>query len=245
MAIDDKESLIEHPAIDPFPDAEWWLSTGPDVLTDDRVMAVLMIQVGMAINAMNAQLNAGYDAVNRDPKRSAGVRNRDLTASFMNVCALMHESIKLAKEYHADLKSFALLNGADEELLNEVQSLIDGQHLASPLLKKSRNKLTFHWDPKVIGKSLREYEKNAALTWVESASAEVLYRLAYEVLNHAMFPEADTPDREKATAVIAEAMDRMQAAAGTLSSFFQHSIAAYLRAAGGDLKKRTPATVQE
>ena len=202
----------------------------------DLAGAVLIVRIGMASNALSAQVNAAHDASGR-ADRSEAVKNRDLITSFATTCALTFEATRLAQENMPALR--ALAAAAPAQLLVEIGQLCGGKHAASELLNRARNQLGFHWDVDVIANSVVEYGKNERLVWIESDDHEVMSSLAFQVLNRALFPDADTPDEVKAREVVERGMAQMADAVRVLVEFFNYSVSGYLKQIGATQRRRS------
>lgn len=92
-----------------------------------------------------------------------------------------------------------------------------------------------------MAKSVAEYGKNEGLVWIESDQREVMYSLAFQVLNHALFPEADTSDEVKAQEVVERGMAQMADAVRVLVEFFNYSVSGYLAKIGATQRSRSTA----
>src|SRR5256885_10654315 len=104
--------------------------------------AVLMVRIGMAYNALQAQLHAAEGAKHA---RSALRLSRSL-GGLVQAAAVVHESIRLAGEGMATLRELAQRAGAAPELLTRLGQLCAGKHSSKLILIRARNQLGFHWD---------------------------------------------------------------------------------------------------
>ena len=218
------------PPIKPIDGSSSWIESGPDPILDDPDLATLIVRIGMATNALTAQFNAGRDA----GKRQGVTKMRDLLSSLITSAALTNEAIELAREGLPKLRPLARRVRAKEDLLERVGKLCAGKHPASPLLRRARNNIGFHWDPDVIGRSVREYGKNRKLVWVESEPSfkQTTHRLAFEVLGHVMFPEGATKE------AVSTAMSEISGAMDLIIELFAASTYGYLSSIGADKKEK-------
>jgi hypothetical protein len=81
------------PPITPQDGTTVWFETPPSVITDDPQLAALMVRVGMAANALNAQL----DAVRHLAAEPGARRNRSVLAALVNSAAIINESLRLTQ----------------------------------------------------------------------------------------------------------------------------------------------------
>jgi hypothetical protein len=213
-----------------------WFETDPDAIRDDADMAVLMVRVGMASNALNAQFHAGSQV----RKRTVAVRNRDGLSSLVTAAAVTFEAVRLARERMATLRPLALEAGASEELLSRVGKLCGGKHPAIKVLDRARNKLGFHWDVEEVARSVREYARNQKIVWLESdKDSHPVHRLALDVLIQALFPEArNESDRTKAQKAFSESMSAVQDAMNLITEFFTASVYGYMRHVNADRQEQ-------
>ena len=225
------------PPMKPSRDTTRWFESGPDPILNDFEAAVMIIRIGMASNALSAQFYAGRAALHH--KGTAG-RTRNIIASLVTAAAVTFESIRLAQEYMPAIRRLASSAGAPPELLKRAGKLCAGKHPASPVLDRARNELGFHWDKKVIARSVQEYGRNQALVWVEVATDDhPVHRLATDVLTHALFPEASTAT-ERATAHQAyfTSMHQIDEAMQLIIELFTAALYGYLREHGATRRVR-------
>ena len=125
-------------------------------------------------------------------------------------------------------------------MLGQVGKLCAGKHPASDLLKRARNNLVFHWNDAVIRQSVLEYGRNQRIVWYESNAghADVVHRLSFEVLVHALFIEASTAGPADTRRLFNKAMSDAQNAMGLVYEFFTAALFGYLKACGAEQRKR-------
>jgi hypothetical protein len=222
------------PPMEPKEGTTAWFETLPDVLSNDEMMAGVMVRVGMAVNALTVHLHLGYQA----GQKLGAVRERDNLVSLAMSAALAFEARVLAQKYQAQLRPLLLKRqeNGDEEAgiaLKQMGTLLSGNHPASALLERARNNLVFHFDYKdeFIGPIVRNFARNEKIVWVEEVpppQANTVHRFAIEVLAHALFPEADTSDSEKQRQIIEASMGDVRDAINIIASYFTMAAVAYL-----------------
>lgn len=186
------------PPVEPMAGTDVWFETGPEPLRDDPELAVLMVQVGLATNALTAQHLAGKAAQQRLP----AAEHRDVAASMVTTAALLFEAIRLARENMQRLRELAepkLKAKQKLELLQRVGRLCAGKHPASPLLDRARNQLAFHWDADVIAPMVMDYAKNERVVWVERMNDDesgTVHRMAVDVLLLSFVGKAESTHEE-------------------------------------------------
>lgn len=212
----------------PSSDSIQWCESGPTCIAAYPDTAILIARIGMASNALCAQLNAARDAIGRKREYLA-MFTRDLVAAFLINSALVFEATRLARENMAELRRLATVADAPEPLLKEMGQLCAGQHPASAFLERARNQLGFHWDKQIIAKSVADFETNEAIVWVEGNGERSVHTFGFAVLNHALFPEANTPVRETNANLICGAMERSEKAMQLVIDFFNLAIRGFLK----------------
>ena len=228
---DELENIDQEPSdppMEPLVGSAAWFESGPNPIRKDQDLALLIVRIGMAGNALSAQLNAGADA----GRRHGAVKMRDLLSSFVTAAAVTNEALQLAREGMAALRPLALHAGASGELLARLGKLCAGKHPASDVLSRARNKVGFHWDEQVVRRSLREYGRNKKIVWLESdAGFQPVHRLAVEVLAHALFPESGdaVADPDEAQRALVQAMSQVHDAMRLIIEFFIASVYGYMQ----------------
>lgn len=222
------------PPMKPIKGSTQWIESGPRPILDDPDLATLIVRIGMATNALTAQINAGTDA---SRARRGVAKARDILSSLVTTCALTNEALAVARSGMAVLRPLARRAGAKDSLLERVGQLCAGKHPANSLLHRARNNVGFHWDADVIGQSVREYGKNRKIVWLESEPdfRETTHRLAFETLAHALFP---SPEGGPSETTISAALADVSGAMDLIIEFFTASTYGYLKTVGADQKKR-------
>jgi hypothetical protein len=220
----------------PSPDAERWFDSGPEAIENDLAGAVLMARIGLASNALNAQLQAARNSQSR-VNASALERQVDSVQSFVNAAALVWESIDLARENMPALRELAG-RIARPELLVQMGQLCSGNHPSAAILDRARNKLGFHWDPTLIAKSVEQFSKNKRLVWIETVHRRPLHSFAFAVLTHALAPESDTPDPVDARQAARRAFQPLREAMLLIIDFFTASVYGYMDKIGAERRER-------
>ena len=177
------------PPLLPMDQSVKWIESDANAILSDVDLATLIIRLGMASNALDAQLSVHQRARHQPPV----VRLRDTALSLVTEAALTFEAIKVLSSGMARLRPLASQAGASEELLKRVGRLCAGQHAASAFLERARNQLGFHWDAEAVRLAVLMFGRTEKLVWIEfDGNGEAVHRLAVEVMIHAMFPELAT-----------------------------------------------------
>src|SRR5262245_45638093 len=109
--------MTTDPAMKPSDQSVRWYDSGPDLIRTDLGAAVSIVRIGMAANALLAQLQAGKDVSARP---ESGNRNRDLVWVFLTSASLTEESIQLARDNMRALREYATHIGAPDDLLPRI-----------------------------------------------------------------------------------------------------------------------------
>ena len=233
-----------------MPGSTQWISSEPSAIEGEHETdAILAVRLGLAVNALNAQLSA-MKRVSADPEKYGAVAMRDSLLSLFSLAAYTKEALKVLTGSHDapaerdNVERLARDGGADESLIDQVGTLCDGCHQADAVLKKVRNKLVFHWDRVVVAESLREFARNEELVWLEAADktrGANVYRLSTEVLLHAVLHapivgSADKFNQLSSQERVQKAMDPVTEAAELILKLFEAAIAGFLSRAGGRLR---------
>ena len=225
------------PAVRPIADSDRWFETGPEPIWNDEKTAVLMVRVGMAQNALVAEMDGASLAIDR--VRTGARRMRLSLTGLVSAAALVFEAARLAKENMPELRRLATSAGAPQRLLDEIGQLCAGKHPASEMITRARKKVGFHWDADPIAASVAEWGKNAQLVWLETHGDEVpLHRLAADVLAHILFPETNTPDPAASQKAARAAMDQLGEAINLIVEFFTAATYGYLKLSGARRQER-------
>ncbi|MDO8680392.1 MAG: hypothetical protein Q7R30_17890 [Acidobacteriota bacterium] len=218
-------------------DSTRWFESGPDLIRRDPALATLIVRVGMASNALNAQLMAGVNAAANNP----GERFRNVMGALVTTAAVTTEAVRLAREELKVLRPLAIATGVPPEVLEGVKQLCAGTHRASPILARARNQIGFHWDADVIQPVVEDFGKNESIIWVESNADDApIHRLALDVLALALLPPevAKQPDEAATQRAIAVALDDVSSAMRFITQFFTAAIYGYLRQSGATRRDR-------
>lgn len=227
------------PPVRPMDDSDRWFESGPEPIWNDEKAAVLMVRVGMAQNALVAEMDAAnlaIDGIDTGPRRI-----RMSLARLVTSAALVFEATRLAQENMRELRALASSahRAPRSGLFEEIGKLCAGKHPASQVIARARNKVGFHWDADQIGVSVVEFGRNAQLVWLEASGDEVpLHRLAADVLAHVLFPETDTPELEAGQEAAKVAMAQLGEAMRLVVEFFTAATYGYLRQCGAQRRER-------
>jgi hypothetical protein len=210
----------------PSADAIRWFTTGPDPLVNDESLSVLIVQIGMAGNALSSQFRAGA----RARGQSSVTQEQDIFCALVTSAALTNEAIKVASRGLAVLRPLAVLAGAGSDLLEQIGKLCAGKHESASVLRRARNELGFHWDPEPIQTALRAFRNNRSLVWLESDREDnLVHRLAADVLAHGLFPEAaGLKDAERAREIALDELRNVDHAMTLIIEFFTACVYGYL-----------------
>lgn len=232
------------PPVRPIDDSDQWFETGPEPIWNDETMAVLMVRVGMAQNALVAEMDAAALAI--AGVRTGARRMRLSLTRLVSTAALVFEAARLAKENMAELRCLATSGHSQPRsgLLDEIGQLCAGKHPASAVITRARKKVGFHWDADEIRASVVEWGKNAQLVWLEACGDEVpLHRLSSDVLAHVLFPDTDSPDPAASQRAARVAMDHLSQSINLIAEFFTAATYGYLKLSGATRQERTQATI--
>ena len=209
------------PPMEPQSGTAVWFESGPEPLLQDPELAVVMVSVGMASNALNAQ----SFVVRHAHDDFAARRTRDVLSALVTSAALTQEATKLAKGHMGVLRRFAAEAGARDELLQEIGRLCGGHHPASSILRRARNKIGFHWEEAVIAPSVRDFGKNKSLVWLEASEDDPVHRLASDVLAHVLLDASNQISQQDMEAQL----DQISKAMQLMTEFFTASTYGYLK----------------
>lgn len=228
------------PPVRPIDDSDRWYESGPEPIWHDEKTAVLMVRVGMAQNALVAEMDAASLAI--QGVRTGARRMRLSLTRLVTTAALVFEATRLAKENMSELRRLALSahRAPRSGLLDEIGQLCAGRHPASQIIAQARKKVGFHWDADQIGASVVEYGKNAQIIWLEAHGDEVpLHRLASDVLAHVLFPETNTSNRLASQQAAKAAMEQLSLAVNLIVEFFTAATYGHFRQCGVQRVERT------
>ena len=224
------------PPFEPMTETTRWLESGPSAISDDLELATLIVQVGMAGNALASQIRATKYA-KQSPR---AVLMRDVGCTLVGAAAVTFEAIRVVRSGLARLRPLALDGGGDPSLLERVGKLCAGKHPASDLMDRARNQLGFHWDAAVISPALAEFARNERLVWMESADDDdFVHRLSSEVMAHALFPTAmGQNDLSVLDQLVHEAMRDLKDAMTIIVEFSVAATFGFLAVKGGEKRER-------
>lgn len=205
----------------------WYESPGADI-GNDIELAVLMIRLGIASNALASHQLAGVKAI----EHGQASRMRGLVNSMITAAAYTFEAIQLGRENLQMLRPLAQQVNIEPAVLEEFGRLGSGKHPVAATLARARNQLGFHWDLDVIRASVLEYTRNESVIWLEfDDEFQPLHRLAHEVIAHALAPVGIdaliTQDAQAARDKLNEHLGLIGQAMNTVMAFFAACIAGY------------------
>jgi hypothetical protein len=217
------------PAVEPMVDSEYWYQSGPEPIQEDLPGAVLMVRIGMALNALVAELDVTTLVFGGLPTHSRQVRAT--LSRVVTTAALVSEATKLASENLRELRPLAVAAGAPPDLLQRIGQLCGGKHPASKVIEVARNKVGFHWDSERIKNSVLGFGNNPQLVWLEGGGEHVpLHRLASDVMGLVLFPDTNTPDIETYEKTLKQALSEIVDATNLIIEFFLAVTFAFHRA---------------
>jgi hypothetical protein len=217
--IERQRSLVApDPPAKPYASSAVWYETSPSPILDDISTAVLMVRVGMANNALTANMRGAEAAKTLD----GAAKMAAILSTLVTAAALTYEAIQLARPHMPALRRLAERIGAKPVLFERVGLLWSGKHAAAPLLTRARNKLGFHWDEDIVEPSVRDFGRNKTLVWLELDAKDVrVDRLAADVLAHALIPEAnESQDVATQQAAVTKALTDVSGAMDIVIEFF-------------------------
>lgn len=224
-------------------------------LTLDRDRAILALRLCLAVNALRAS-HRHYLA--NDAPGPGGERDR--LWAFLPAAAYVKEALNILARgttptpQKAEVEALARRSGATDDLVRTIDQLADGTHPLSDFVRRVRNKLTFHWDPDVLGEWIDQYDKPSVM-WFDardgSSNGDTLYRAASDAVSYSMVPPTEAeralPDEEGTAAVAArftETIVQLTGVMDVIANYFEMAIATHLRDAGA-VKKNAPGTAVE
>jgi hypothetical protein len=221
------------PAFVPLPDSVSWFESGPDLIHANNELAALVVRLGMASNMLTAQAQAGVRA-----RRAAPASHlRAILTALVTTAAFTNEAIRLAQNNMKTLRRLATVAGTRPGLLDEIGQLCSGKHASADILSRARNQICFHWDAEVIAASVKEFERNQSVIWLETnAKGDPLHRLAAEVLAHALLLPQPAPDGPQQQ--ITDDLDKVASAVNLITEFFLACIYGYFNESGAAIVRR-------
>ena len=229
----------------PLAGSRRWFEITPRAL-EHQDLAVLMIRVGLAINALNAQRDTGRLAASSESRLA--FKNRNVIASLVTSAGVTFEAIRVASAGMSVLRPLAQRVQPPPEVLKRIGKLCAGKHPASEFLNRARNQLGFHWDSTAIVPVLAGYRDAGTLIWVEGEvhGHDEVHRLAVDVLAHALFPDgpenqSEAENRRQVTEALKEIHDAM----AVLAEFFTAATYGYLLKVGASPKGELPSARKE
>lgn len=208
----------------------WRLSAPKESLTSDADDAVLMLRLGIAVNAMRSAQRF-YD-VCKDLPGPAGERDR--LWAFLVALGFLHEAIQnVLRADYPTIAEYARAAGASDELAKEAASLLSGKNELGRILTRMRNTLIFHWDRAPIQRFAQAFDPDE-VAWADGVgvtSGEAVYRAAADAVADSIFPDepGSRTTSEETGDRIRELMREVLRATRHVFSFFDLAIAGFLR----------------
>ena len=222
----------------PLPTTEIWYESDGAFLTDDLELSNLMLRVGIAVNALGAQLEMVRNALDKSEATQMLVTHSAMIAS----ASLTFEALRLARRHMPVFRRLAENMDGGPVLLEAMGKLMAGKHAASATLDRARNQLGFHWDAEVIEPAIKAYARNRSVIWLELAKEEIVYhRLADEVLVYSFLsgtlPADSTPRALRAA--VEHALTPLMEAMRTVEHFFAACFHGYIESQRGKIRRHT------
>jgi hypothetical protein len=130
-----------HPAVRAIDDSDHWFETGPELIWNDEKIAVLMVRVGMAQNALVGEMDTASLAITG--VRTGARRLRLSLTRLVSSAALVFEAARLAKDNMRELRRLA--TSAHRPISSSNPGRVcAGKHPASAIITRARNKVGFH-----------------------------------------------------------------------------------------------------
>lgn len=213
------------PPMEPHAESIKWFESGPAPILFDPEMATVIVQIGMATNAINSVLSLSRSVSRR---RASAAKIRDSLALLVTASAFLKESTELAGREMGQLRPLAIKGGIDPKIINRINELRNGNHPAFETIRLARKELGFHWDDESVGPSVMEFGKNKKLIWAEiDHEGHPVHTLAFNVLIHALFPSADVRDEDDSKAAVSKAIADVGDALDLITEFFTASFYGY------------------
>lgn len=207
---------------------QWTLTAGKESLTNDPVLAVLMLRLGASINALRAARRMTLLA-----RRTPGlVGLRDLCWMFPMAAAQLKEAIdSLLRENLTAIRELAGKGGASHVETYQIEALINvgPDSLYSRVLKATRDQITCHWDKKPF-ESWRQSQGDNPVVWVlgeGEREADVVHLAAVTALTEAILPHPAYEELNKRVVEVSQGC-------AVVMRIFDYAIAGYLESYGAE-----------
>ena len=223
------------PPMQPSSTATTWYESGPELIYRDPKTVVLLAQLGMASNALHAHLAIAVYTRDAGDARGDGSRQaRDLMVSLASVASVLYESLNLARPHLAMLKQLANAANVSPTALETYGRLDAGSHPASPFIKRARNKLAYHWDPRLIRRSVNALATYERIVWMElDVENEIVHTFAHAILTHALFPfRANVPDETTGKRRAIVILGQLSEAVQVVGDFFTAAVHGFIHSSG-------------
>ena len=223
------------PSMQPSGTAATWYESGPELIHRDPKAVVLLAQLGMASNALHSHLAIAVNARDAGDARGYGSRQaRDLMVSLASVASVLYESLQLARPHLAMLKQLANAANVSPTALETYGRLDAGNHPANLFIKRARNKLAYHWDARLVRRSVNALATNERIVWVElDVENQSVHSFAQAILTHALFPLGasvrDEPSQKQRAIVI---LGQLSEAVQAVGDFFTAAVHGYMHSNG-------------
>jgi hypothetical protein len=236
------------PPMEPLPGSTLSLSSDTATIQADPDTATLVIRLELAIMLME-QPRAGDFSTPKNPPTAVDVRDRVLslltTASYVKEAMNILTGTNKSPGEFQRVSEWAEKGGAPASLTMKIGKICSGSHAATKTVNRLRNKLGFHWEPAALTSSLLEFVPNGTVVWLEwtgETTKTMVYRLAIDVLSHAMFqldPSAaprDPEERERwLWQRVTSAIEAVGDASAAIIQYFNFAVRDYLDSIGATL----------
>jgi hypothetical protein len=176
----------------PHAESTVWVETDSAVVAANPDMALLIVRLGLAVNALRAQHRWSVSLMSGN-----GVANgNDFIQSFVLAVSYTCEAINILTGTHRRpgqsgvIRSLAERAKVPADLLGTMGQLMGGAHSASALLTRARNQLGFHWDPELLSPQIPAVAVDP-IVWLEGQTTlegDTVYTFAGDVLLNALLP---------------------------------------------------------
>ena len=202
------------------------MTTPPSALVDHPEESALILRLGAAVNAMRAALSWFLDSL---PTPGPGGK-RDRIATLLVATAYLKEALdRLLCPNYPRIVELARERGASDNLIRSLDVIMsqDKDSLHARVLKRTRNKLVFHWDEKPFSDWAKKSRKQD-VTWIRGIGEkdiEAVYWASSDAIVASIAPGASA---DKLTELLQEVVE----ASNVLIEVFELAIGAFLNRHG-------------
>jgi hypothetical protein len=238
--------------MNPTQGAVQWIETDATPLTD-RSEAILVLRLGVAVNALRAQ-HRFTEAV-RGVQQVGPARRREGLWAFLQALAFLKEALKIVKTADGRptlesgiVRRLAEAGQASRAVLESMDKIERDRHVASPIIARARDKVAFHWDRDIFSQWIDDVGATSnPLIWVEgSTPEEAVYRAAADAIEHGVLTSElvisyGGGDRD---AAFDQLVPGIGGAIECVMRYYDAAIAGFLVQHGATLRKRSEASTK-